>query len=104
MGDDYMTKIEKEKEIVELMIKIYCNKNHNSKEQLCNECRVLKEYAHDRLSKCRFGENKNSCGKCAIHCYKKDMREKIKKVMKFSGPRLIVYNPLALVKHLFDKK
>ncbi|KEI07505.1 nitrous oxide-stimulated promoter family protein [Clostridium botulinum] len=99
-----MTKIQKEKEIVELMIKIYCRKNHNSKEQLCNECRALKEYAHIRLSKCSFGENKSSCGKCSIHCYKKDMREKIKKVMKFSGPRLIVYSPLALIKHFFNQK
>ena len=83
-----MTKIDKEKEIVELMIKIYCRKKHNHKDELCDECSELKNYAHMRLSNCKFGEKKSTCGKCPIHCYKKDMREKIKKVMKFSGPRL----------------
>ena len=94
-----MTKIEKEKRTVELMIKIYCKKKHKNKE-LCEECRELLEYAHKRLSFCKFGEEKTTCGKCPIHCYKKDMKEKVKKVMRFSGPRLIIYNPIELIRHL----
>ena len=94
-----MTKIEKEKRTIELMIKIYCKKNHKNKE-LCEECRELLEYAHKRLSFCKFGEEKTTCGKCPIHCYKKDMKEKVKKVMRFSGPRLIIYNPIELIRHL----
>lgn len=94
-----MTKIEKEKRTIELMIKIYCKKKHKNKE-LCEECRELLEYAHKRLSFCKFGEEKTTCGKCPIHCYKKDMKEKVKKVMRFSGPRLIIYNPIELIRHL----
>ena len=44
-----MSKIDKEKEIVELMIKIYCRKKHNHKDELCDECSELKNYAHMRL-------------------------------------------------------
>ncbi|NEZ47118.1 nitrous oxide-stimulated promoter family protein [Clostridium niameyense] len=96
-----MGKVEKEKNIVELMIKIYCRKNHGCKDKLCPQCEQLKEYAHLRLSNCKFGDKKSSCKKCPIHCYKKDMKEKIKKVMRFSGPRLLIYNPIAVIKHLF---
>ena len=94
-----MTKIEREKKTIELMIKIYCRKKHKSK-ALCLECRELLEYAHKRLTYCKFGEEKSTCSKCPIHCYKKDMKEKVKKVMRFSGPRLIIYNPIELIRHM----
>lgn len=48
-------------------------------------------------------ENKTTCSRCKVHCYKKDMREKIRAVMKFSGPRLIIYNPIELIKHAINK-
>ena len=50
-----MTKIDREKRTIELMIKIYCKKKHKNKE-LCEECKELLEYAHKRLSFCKFGE------------------------------------------------
>ena len=33
-----MSRVEKEKEIVELMIRLYCEKNHKCKDELCGEC------------------------------------------------------------------
>lgn len=79
-----MGRIEREKKTIKLMIEIYCMKNHNrEKGDLCEECRELLEYAHKRLSFCKFGDNKSTCSRCPIHCYKKDMKVKIKKVMKF---------------------
>lgn len=99
-----MGRIEREKKTIKLMIDIYCQKKHGSKKgELCEECSELHEYANKRLSLCKFGDNKTTCAKCKIHCYKKDMKIKIKEVMKFSGPRLMVYNPLELVKHILDK-
>lgn len=97
-----MGKIEKEKQIISLMIEIYCEKVHaHPKGTLCEECQVLHEYAHKRLSFCKFGDEKTSCRKCPIHCYKKDMKQKVKEVMKFSGPRLIIYRPIEFIKHWF---
>ena len=29
------------------------------------------------------------------------MKEKIKKVMRFSGPRLLIYRPFEYVRHIF---
>lgn len=45
---------------------------------------------------------KSFCSKCPIHCYKKDMKVKIKDVMKSSGPRLIIYSPMQFIKHIFE--
>lgn len=99
-----MTRIEKEKNIINLMINIYCNKKHGHEtEGLCNECSELLEYANKRLDFCKFGEEKKFCSKCPIHCYKKDMRAKIKEVMKFSGPRLLFHEPIEVIKHIFER-
>ena len=98
-----MGRVESEKRTVKLMIEIYCKKKHKTKDGLCPECAELLEYAHKRLSLCKFGDNKSTCGKCKIHCYKKDMREKIKDVMRFSGPRMIIYAPKELIKHALNK-
>lgn len=98
-----MSKIEREKKTIKLMINIYCRKKHNNKKEgLCEECNELLQYADKRLSYCKFGENKSTCAKCPIHCYKRDMKEKIKEVMKFSGPRLLIYNPIELFKHMLN--
>lgn len=99
-----MGKIEREKKTIKLMIEIYCKKKHDMRNgELCEECQGLLEYAHKRLSYCKFGENKSTCSRCPIHCYKKDMKEKVKVVMKFSGPRLIIYNPVELIRHALNK-
>lgn len=96
-----MGKIDEEKRVLVLMIELYCKKNHNDKE-LCHECKTLMEYALNRLDHCRYGENKNFCKKCPTHCYKNDKRELIRKVMRFSGPRLIFYHPVIAIKHLLS--
>ena len=99
-----MGRIEREKKTNTLMIEIYCRKKHgNKKGVLCDECKELLEYAHKRLSFCKFGENKSTCSRCPIHCYKRDMKLKVKEVMRFSGPRLIIYNPMELIRHALNK-
>ena len=64
----------------------------------------LKEYVELRLDKCPFQENKTFCSNCKIHCYKPFYREKIKEVMRFSGPRMILYHPILAIKHVVESK
>ncbi|MEK5035272.1 nitrous oxide-stimulated promoter family protein [Paenibacillus sp. FSL R7-0302] len=91
--------IRKEKVIASKMIRIYCKKKHHKKE-LCEECRNLNEYVMKRLSYCKFGEEKTACAKCPIHCYTPVYRQKIKGVMRFSGPWMLLYHPLESIKHI----
>lgn len=95
---------EKEKQVVSLMIKLYCNKKHHTKKELCDECRQLAEYAAMRSDKCPFMETKTFCSNCRVHCYKPDMQEKIKAVMRFSGPRMIFHHPVMAVNHLIESR
>ena len=97
-------KIEKEKDVSFLMIDIYCKRKHKVKDNNCAECNKLKDYVSLRLSKCPFGENKTFCSNCKIHCYQKEMREKIREVMKFSGPRMLFYHPILAIKHVIECK
>ena len=100
---DVKTKREREKETVSLMIAIYCRKNHGGR-QLCPECAALDAYARQRSDKCPFMETKTFCSNCKVHCYKSDMREKIRAVMRFSGPRMILYHPIMAIRHVIETK
>lgn len=97
-----MSRIGQEKKTVELMIRVYCRKK-DKRRQLCPECEALLLYARERLERCPFGENKTSCQHCTIHCYKPEMRERMRRIMRFAGPRMLLYHPLAALKHLLFK-
>lgn len=93
------SKIEKEKQVVEQMIRLYC-KHKEGNAELCESCKLLLDYAHARLSRCRFGDDKPTCKKCPVHCYKPEMRDRIRNVMIWSGPRMMLYHPITAIKHL----
>ena len=97
-----MTEIEREKRIVEKMIKLYCRKKEGNR-VLCRNCEELREYAFCRLSSCPYGNKKGSCKHCKTHCYKPEMRERIREVMRYAGPRMILYHPIDAIRHLIKE-
>lgn len=101
--DNIEKKRKKEQRVVEEMISLYCRKNHKTK-TMCKECQELADYAKMRSEKCPFMENKTFCANCKVHCYKPDMRERIRVVMRFSGPRMILYHPILAMWHLISSK
>lgn len=102
--DQVEKKRQKEQHVVEEMIRLYCRKNHHGEEQIsgkmCPECQKLADYARLRSEKCPFMKEKTFCANCKVHCYKPEMREKIRQVMRFSGPRMLLYHPMLAVWHL----
>ena len=76
------------------------NSSRTATRPLCPECSALLDYALRRLDSCRFENGKPSCRKCPVHCYRADMRERIRTVMRWAGPRMIFHHPLAATKHL----
>jgi flavodoxin len=96
-------RIQREKRTIDKMVHVYCKGNHKTKgNQLCAECSEFLAYALLRLDKCPFQEEKSTCGKCLVHCYQPQMREKAKKVMRYSGPRLLLRAPGLALHHVFD--
>lgn len=101
---DTQTKREREKRMVSQMIALYCRKKHHTRGDLCPQCAALDAYAKMRADKCPFMDTKTFCSNCRIHCYKPDMRAKIREVMRFAGPRMILHHPVAAIRHVVETK
>ncbi|MCP4761884.1 MAG: nitrous oxide-stimulated promoter family protein [archaeon] len=86
------------------MISIYCEAHHTQEKSksLCNECQIILNYAIMKIAKCPQIENKPTCQKCKIHCYGKKERETIRKIMRYSGPRMIFKHPILAILHIID--
>ena len=91
-------KIQREQRIVALMIDIYCRKRLGLVETP-PEYEELKAYACRRLERCRWQEAKPACKRCPTHCYAPAMRQKIREVMCWTGPRMLLYAPVAAIRH-----
>jgi len=101
-GGKDSARVERERRTVEHMIRLYCRGNHGSTGELCQECGSLMKYANQRLDHCPHKENKPTCLKCTVHCYNQEMRERIRGVMRYSGPRMLVRHPIMALRHIFD--
>lgn len=95
-------RIRREKRTVRVMLDMYCRKNHAHKKGLCRDCLELREYAHARLDRCPFIDDKPTCAKCPVHCYERGHRERMRAVMGYSGPRMILRHPVLTVLHMTD--
>ncbi len=99
----FSRKMKREYKTIQAMIKIYCHGNHDTYTDLCDSCAELEDYALGRLINCKYKDKKPTCGKCNIHCYKPTKQEQIRIVMRYSGPRMMLYHPVLAVYHLLDE-
>lgn len=97
---DVAEKRRQEQMLVGEMIALYCRKTHGTKE-LCADCRALGDYAEQRSAHCPHMAQKTFCSNCKTHCYKPEMREKIRAVMRFSGPRMLLRHPVMVIRHAY---
>lgn len=102
----------REKKTISQMVALYCAGNHSTLgrtekaycgEAVCLECLDLDDYAVKRTERCRRMDVKISCEACGNHCYQPEQREKIRQVMRWSGPRMLGKHPLAAIRHLMGK-
>lgn len=110
-------RMQRETHTVEAMIRMYCTDHHTpvaagplsgaasaGARGLCEECGVLLRYAQERATACPFGEGKPTCVRCTVHCYRAAEREKIRTVMRYSGPRMSYRHPYLALRHLLDRR
>jgi hypothetical protein len=107
-------RLAREEKTIAAMIALYCRDNHETDDGdlarapgdpgdgLCADCAELLAYARLRLEKCRYGADKPTCANCETHCYSPAMRERVREVMRYSGPRMIKHHPVLAVAHLVD--
>ncbi|MFN7988313.1 MAG: nitrous oxide-stimulated promoter family protein [Thermoanaerobaculia bacterium] len=97
-------RIAREWKTVQLMIRLHCRDLHGGRTALCAGCEELRAYAERRLEKCPFAEEKPTCVACPVHCYEAAMRERIRVVMRYAGPRMLLRHPVLAVRHLIDER
>nr|ELR5041508.1 nitrous oxide-stimulated promoter family protein [Providencia stuartii]ELR5084433.1 nitrous oxide-stimulated promoter family protein [Providencia stuartii] len=96
-------RIQREIKTIEKMILIY-EKSPPATIDFPDQYQQLYKYAINRLEKCRYGENKPACKQCPIHCYQPKMREQMKVVMRWSGPKMLLRHPILAIRHLLDDR
>jgi hypothetical protein len=88
---------------VAIMLRMYCRAHHRPTDApLCRDCTELGNYARRRIERCVFGDDKPTCANCTVHCYKAVMRERVRQVMRWAGPRMLWRHPVLAVWHLLD--
>jgi hypothetical protein len=97
-------RLAREEKTIAAMIALYCRDHHAGEPGggLCPDCAELLDYARLRLEKCRYGADKPTCANCETHCYRPAMRERVREVMRYSGPRMLRRHPVLAVAHLVD--
>lgn len=93
----------RELKTLEAMIRLYC-RGHEHGSSLCADCSGLLAYARRRLERCVFGDAKPTCANCAVHCYRADERERIRNVMRWAGPRMLLHHPFLAITHMIDER
>ena len=97
-------RLARELKTIRAMARIYCRKHHGTgaSDGLCVECSALLSYATRRLDRCVFGDDKPTCVNCTVHCYSASMREDVRAVMRYAGPRMLWRHPVLAIAHLRD--
>jgi hypothetical protein len=102
-GKANFTRRAREFTMIDAMLRMYCRSHHGAKyAALCDDCSALRDYTRRRLERCVFGEAKPTCAKCTVHCYRANMREHIRQVMRWAGPRMLRRHPVLAVRHVID--
>jgi hypothetical protein len=99
---DHHPRLARELATLSAMIKIHCRALHGNDDGLCEDCAVLLTYATRRLDRCVFGDDKPTCANCTVHCYSTAMREEVRSVMRYAGPRMVWRHPVLAIRHLLD--
>ena len=97
-------RIAREQSTIRAMIGIFCRDHHAPDGDLCCDCQDLLAYAHRRLEICPFQEGKPACNLCEVHCYSANRRQRIKEVMRYAGPRMLLQHPVLALLHVVDKR
>ncbi|MEG1030129.1 MAG: nitrous oxide-stimulated promoter family protein [Brevundimonas sp.] len=89
-------RLSRELETIKAMVRIWCRQHHANQSAAAD--------ASKRLASCPYGEEKPTCENCQIHCYGPAEREQARVMMRYAGPRMMIYHPIRAVRHLLDNR
>ena len=120
LSDRLDNKKSKDIKVLANFVSIFCRENHREKDKsifrikdprvrrslrnkdliLCMDCQKLLNHGIAKLLLCPY-DPKPICKKCPTHCYAPDYREKMRRVMRFSGLYLVKRGRLDMLFHYF---
>ena len=103
MDVESSSRLSRELRTLQAMLRMYCRHHHGGR-PLCESCLELARYADRRLACCPYGGEKPACSHCPIHCYRPDPRERVREVMRWSGPRMLWRHPVLAIRHLINER
>lgn len=86
---------------IEIMTGLYCKHHHKNDCLLCDD---FIAYASNKLDRCVYGQAKPACQHCPVHCYKPEQKAYARKIMRFSGPKMLFMHPVLAIKHLIKSR
>ncbi|MDD2805148.1 MAG: nitrous oxide-stimulated promoter family protein [Elusimicrobiales bacterium] len=86
-----------ELETLKKMAGLHCRARHGGA-PLCPDCRELLAAAAEVLRRCPR-DPKPACRKCPAPCWPPALRERLRELMRYAGPRLPLRHPLLALKH-----
>ncbi len=86
------------------MIGLHCRDRHGCGPGRCDRCGALWEYTRQRVERCPFRDDKPTCLRCTVHCFRPEMREEIRAAMRYAGPRMPWRHPVLALLHLLDER
>lgn len=101
----------REQRLIAEMIALYCRKRHTpgspacgegavqAQPALCPACAELVAYAQRRSERCPRMAEKTFCSACPHPCYAPAMRERVREVMRYAGPRMLMRHPVMTIRH-----
>ena len=95
--------IQREKLTIRHMIGISCRGNRHAASGICADCSAILTYAQERIERCPYHEStKPACGLCRTNCFTADMHRQFARIMRYAGPRMLLYHPILTMAHLRD--
>lgn len=119
LAEKLTDKKEKDVRILADFVHIFCRESHRSARKsefsikdeqlrrsldgllLCDDCQKLLAHGIVKRLQCPYDPNKPMCKRCKTHCYAPGYREKMRKVMRFSGLYLLRHGRLDLIFHYY---
>lgn len=77
-----------------------CRGHHHTAAAPCPECQQLIDYCTSRIARCPREAEKTFYSVCPHPCYRPKQRERIREVMRWSGPHMLLVHPTVVVRHL----
>lgn len=101
-----MKRIDRDRRTLEAIGQIYCSGNHASAAKdsggMCSSCRDAIEGTLARTASCPNGHDSN-CQDCPIKCQRGDARARIRTIMAYAAPRMMLKHPIMTCEYLYKK-